>query len=265
MVDRAETDPGGASVQVIDRAVDLLRTIARSDHPLTAPELARVTGLNRSTAWRILNTLERHGAVERDTDTGTRYVLGLLLGDLASQSRHDALVRRARPVLEGLVETSGELISLAVPQRLGIVYVDFLGPQVTRVPDWLQSSPERLYRAGPVHATSAGKVFLAWLSPDEQDAVLPAVLPRYTGATVADRAALAADLAAVRRQRYATAFGEHEEYTSAVSAPVLSESDRLVAIVNLFGPRQRLTRARLRALGAELRTAGVEIAGRLGS
>ncbi len=259
-----DAESGGSSVQVIDRALGLIKAISESDRPLTAVELAKTVKLNRSTAWRILATLEQHGLVERDTETGLRYVLGYFVSDLAARSHHDSLVRMARSTLLRLAESTGEFISLAVPQRLGIVYVDFVERRNSQVPDLLKSvSADRLHRAGPVHATSAGKIFLAWLPPDELDGVLPAPLERYTAATLTERRQLDKELATVRAQHYAVAYGEYEEYTSAISAPVLSDAGRLVAIANLFGPQQRLTRVRLRDLGPVLRDAGAEIAERL--
>jgi DNA-binding IclR family transcriptional regulator len=66
-------NPGPSSVnnriQSIDRAVELLEAIAAAPEPETAPVLADRCGLNRSTAWRILATLEHHGLVDRDPDS----------------------------------------------------------------------------------------------------------------------------------------------------------------------------------------------------
>ena len=61
-------------MQAVDRAVALLKAVAAGE-PATAPELAAACGLNRSTAWRLLATLEHHGLVERDPVT-QRYALG---------------------------------------------------------------------------------------------------------------------------------------------------------------------------------------------
>ncbi|HXY43826.1 MAG TPA: IclR family transcriptional regulator [Acidimicrobiales bacterium] len=259
--------PGQASeqtIQVIDRAVGLLKTLAASRNPMTSLELARSCGLNRSTTWRILASLEQHGLVERDT-ASHRFRIGYMLGQLAPGPEHDSLARRARPVLERLAEESGEMVSLALPQRFGVVYLDHLSPPGSApVPDWSRAmSPERLERAGPPHASATGKVFLAWLPPAEVDAVLPRRLEAFTPDTITDHARLRDELRAVRRDGFAVAYGEYDEFTSAVSAPVIAPSGRLAAIVNLWGPRQRLGRSRLKALGVAVRAAADEVARRL--
>src|SRR2546430_15149012 len=95
------------TIQAVDRAAALLKAVARSRHPLTVGELAAATGLNRSTAWRLLATLDQHGLVERDPVT-QRYSVGYAIVQLAAAGDYDALVRRARPVLARLAADTGE-------------------------------------------------------------------------------------------------------------------------------------------------------------
>jgi DNA-binding IclR family transcriptional regulator len=132
------------------------------------------------------------------------------------------------------------------------------------VPDWSRAtSPERLERAGPPHASSTGKVFLAALAPSDREAILPPRLEAFTPETITDLGRLNEELLAVSRDGFAVSHGEYDEFTSAVSAPVLGPAGRLVAIVNLWGPRQRLGRSRLRALGAVVRATADEVGRRL--
>ncbi len=231
----------GSSVQSVDRAVTLLRAIAASPHPATVWELATRSGINRSTAWRLLSTLEAHGLVERDPLT-QRYAIGYTALQLAAGAGHDGLARRVRPILERVAQASGESVMLAAARRFSLVYVDQVNPPGVPWPDWLG-------RTLPLHATSSGKVFLAWLPEDERDAVLPAQLPAYTQRTITDRARLERALADIRRAGYGSCVGEFEEFSSGVSAAVLDSAMRPVVIVNLWGPSQRLTRDRLRTLG----------------
>ena len=111
----------------------------------------------------------------------------------------------------------------------------------------------------PLHATSTGKAYLAFLPDDEQEAVLPRRLERYTATTVTDRRRLAEELAAVRRDGYAMCVGELEESLFGASAPVLSEQRRPLAIVSVWGTEHRLPRERLSEVGRR----AVEAAGEL--
>jgi DNA-binding IclR family transcriptional regulator len=240
-------DAAIAGVQSVDRALRLLKAVAAADAPSSAQELAQRCEINRSTAWRLLSTLEGHGLVERDPVTG-RYMIGYAAFQLATAEDHDALARRLRPLLQRTAESTGEIVTLAIAKRFGLVYVDQADPPGPPTPDWSG-------RQIPLHATSGGKVFLAWLPEDERDAVLPAALERFTTHTIVDRAALDRELERVRRDGYASCLGEFD-YSNGVSAAVFDANHRPVAVLNVWGPSLRVTRTRLPSLGrATLRAA----------
>lgn len=227
------TGPVNGRVQSVDRAVELLEAVAAGE-PASAPALADRCGLNRSTAWRLLATLEHHGLVDRDPATN-RYAVGHALLRLASAVGHEPLVRRAHPILRRLAAATGETVNLAVARRLELVYVDQVQAPHVMTADWLG-------RTSPLHATSAGKAFLASLDAAGLDAALAAPLARFTDATVTDPAALRAELDAVRRRGYAVSRGELEPALWGVSAGA-------EAIVSVWGGEARIG-GRLDELGA---------------
>jgi DNA-binding IclR family transcriptional regulator len=165
-------------------------------------ELASATGLNRSTAWRLLATLDHHGLVERDPAT-QRYSVGHAVLQIAAAGDHDALVRRARPVLQRLAQRTGETANLAVAKRFNLVYVDQVEAPNVMSPNWLG-------RSVPLHATSSGKAFLAWLPREEREALTPVRIKRYTETTITSRRDLEEELEAVRRDGYSICAGELE-------------------------------------------------------
>src|SRR5256885_15194187 len=104
------------TIQAVDRAAALLKAIADSRQPLTVVELAALTGLNRSTAWRLPATLDQHGLVERDPVT-QRYSVGYAILQMAAGGDYDALVRRARPAVERLANATPQTASPALAPR----------------------------------------------------------------------------------------------------------------------------------------------------
>ena len=235
-------------IQAVDRAVALLKSVAASATPPTVLELARECGINRSTAWRLLRTLEHHGLVDRDPIT-QRYTVGYGAISVAAAVTDDALVRRVRPLLARLAEATGESVTLAVAKRFNLVYVDQVDPPNLMVPNWTD-------KPLPLHATSGGKAFLAWLGPDERDAILPRELPRYTAHTITDRDQLDRELAEVRKVGYALCTREYEEFSSGASAAVLNTRQSPIAVVNVWGPAPRNPLRRLHEVGLEaVRTA----------
>jgi DNA-binding IclR family transcriptional regulator len=252
---RGETQSGLRTIQAVDRAAALLKTVAASRRPLSVVELAGATGLNRSTAWRLLATLDRHGLVERDP-VSQRYSIGYAILQMAAAGDYDALVRRARPVLERLAVETGETVNLAVAKRFHLVYVDQVEAPQIMSPNWLG-------RNAPLHATSSGKAFLAWLPPEEREALTPARLQRYTPTTITTRRELEHELDAVRQEGYSVCVGELEETLYGASAAVLNERERPVAIVSVWGPQHRVFRERLPEIGGRAVQAAREIEGLL--
>jgi DNA-binding IclR family transcriptional regulator len=229
----------------------LLKAIAGARQRPTVVELAQLCGLNRSTAWRLLSTLERHDLVERDTVT-QRYGVGCGLLGVMAAADHVPLVRRARPVLESLALETGETVNLAIAKRVELVYVDQVeAPQIMAV-NWLG-------KPVPLHATSAGKAFLAFLADEERDALLGRKLERYTRSTVVDRRKLERELEAVRRDGYCVCVGELEEALVGASAPVRNDQGRPIAVVSVWGSEHRIPHARLPGVGRRTEQAANDI------
>lgn len=253
---RGPSDGEVPRVQAVDRAFALWEAVVQSPTPLTAQELGAVCGINRSTAWRLLRTLEYHGVLERDPTT-QRYEIGYAVMQAAGVAGHDALVRRVHPLLSDFGRRVGESVTLAVAERFSLLYVDQVDPPNGVAPSWRDKHI-------PLHATSGGKVYLAWLPSEERDSVLPRRLERYTDTTITDRPRLERELTEIREAGYALCVGEYEEFSNGVSAPVLDARDRPLAVVNVWGPSARLSREGLDPLGRETARTADEIAAALG-
>jgi DNA-binding IclR family transcriptional regulator len=230
-------------IQSVDRAVDLLLAVAvATPSSATAPALARACGLNRATAWRLLKTLQARGLVSLDEPTG-RYSIGLTAVELGNAAGPDALIAAARPVLERTCAETGETASLAVPGMGGLTYVDEVTPTAVLTASWLG-------RSVPVHATSTGKALLAFLPPEQVRRVLAGSLASFTSTTITDPEALAAELAATRARGYGVCAGELESSLYGVSAPVLDRHHRPLAVLSIWGPRDRVPEQKFAELGA---------------
>jgi DNA-binding IclR family transcriptional regulator len=228
-------------VQAVDRALDLLAAVAASESPPTVADLAGRCGINRSTAWRLLATLQAHGMVERAAGSnGFRVGYGAVrLGAAADTA---SVVRRVRPALEELSEQTGETVSLALVRAVSLVYVDHLSVIGAAFQPWTE---ERI----SLHSTSSGKIFLAWLSHEEREGALPARLAPFTESTIADRGQLEHELDRARQLGYATCLGEDAALTNGVSAAALDARKRPFAVVNVWGPERRIPADRLDELG----------------
>jgi DNA-binding IclR family transcriptional regulator len=153
------------------------------------------------------------------------------------------VLRDVHEVLERLALQTGETAALAVVRHGALTYVDEVAPAAIVSASW---SGQRV----SLHATSTGKVLLAWSTEEELARLMPRRLRRYTTTTITDRAGLRADLDLARERGYATCHGEFDASAWGVSAPVLDRVDRLLAVLSIWGPPPRVAAERFPALGA---------------
>ncbi|PLR31660.1 IclR family transcriptional regulator [Chimaeribacter californicus] len=189
----AESESG-----VIARAAMLLKVLETQPHGVSLSQLARLSGLPRTTVHRLVGSLE----AQQFVSTGSRGVsLGPAMARLAAAA-HTDITALARPAIEALGRRTRETVDLCVFRGLHAISVDqYASDQELRV-----ISP--IGTAFPIHATAHGKALLAALPPEEAAALLSHPLAHRTAHTL-DAEALTAQLAAIRTQGYATDREEH--------------------------------------------------------
>jgi DNA-binding IclR family transcriptional regulator len=220
--------PSSRRIGAAARASVVLDTLADAGE-LGTNEIARRTGMSPSTASRQLGTLAASGLVERVAATG-RYRLGLRIVHLANALLARLDVRSvARQHLEELVRATGETATLSVPGEDEAITIDFVSGAHQIQPI------SRLGRPSIAHATSAGKIMLAFSGRT----LPPSPLRAYTPRTITDTRELAREIELVREHGYAQAIEEREPGLSAIAAPVRSSRGELEAIVALQGPSSR--------------------------
>lgn len=240
---KAKTDDGanGGRVHAVERGLDVLETLGRSESELKLAEIGASLDLPRGTAHRLLGTLTSRGYARYDYRT-RRYGLGARTLILASMSRQ-RLGPLARPFLEELVEVSGETCSLSCFDRDAAIYIEQAEPE--RSVRMLAEPGDRV----PLHATATGKVLLAYQSRDLiQTFTKTPELPRFTVRTTTDAARLREELRRIRQQGYATDLGEYEEGVRSLAAPVFNPDGQILAAMSLSGPSSRLRAPRLNDL-----------------
>ena len=250
--------PGSTRVQSVERAAALLRAVSAATGPASsATALAETVGLNRTTTWRILTTLEHQRLVALDKETGT-YSLGFGLIDLAGQADGDALVRSARVVLQRLAAQVRETAALAIVRGGVLTYVAEATADTMVAAGWQG-------REVAVHATSTGKVLLAYSHPAELRVLLRRPrggrLPRYTPSTITSLTTLEKELALIRDRGYAV-WASSRAQPGGSRHRCSNLAGHPVAVVSVWGPSERLGEERIEALGAMAIAGAAEIAGR---
>jgi DNA-binding IclR family transcriptional regulator len=223
------------TIQVIDRAMQLLDALAAEAEPVALKQIAATTVLHPSTAHRILNDLVTGRYVER-VDSGM-YQLGMRLLELGSLVRGRLSVREAAlEPMHQLHKLTGQTVNLSVQQGDEIVYVDRA---------WSERSGMQVVRAiggrAPLHLTSTGKLFLSALESRQVRAYVTRTgLAGSTRNSLTSFEDLDRELALVRRHGYARDNEELEMGVRCIGAGIYDDSAKLIAGLSISAPAQRL-------------------------
>jgi DNA-binding IclR family transcriptional regulator len=220
------------SLSTVEKAVELLYHLHASAVPQGVTAIGRALGVPKSSAHRLLTALSRRGLVEQDGRGRYGPGIGLVALGLGALER-EPVVAAARPVLEQEADALGETFFL-VGCRAGRLVV----LEKAEGSGFLRAAP-RVGGVVPVHATAAGKLYLAFapelLAPPAEP------LERFTPRTSADADALAREVAQATRRGWASNREEWIPGLSVLAAPVrVAAGARLAAVVAVAAPAPRM-------------------------
>lgn len=247
-----------SGVQSVDRAITALEILAREGHAGVS-EIAAKIGVHKSTAFRLLAALEERNLVEQNTDRGKyQLAFGILRLAGAIPGRID-MARQAQAAMDALAQQLDETINLAVVREHYAVNVQqALSSAAVASQNWVG-------QLTPLHATSSGKLLLAFMPRGQRDAILDKVgLPRLTANTITSRAALLDQLTEIHKRSFATASEEFEIGLNAIAVPVRDSNGTVVGALSASGPAYRFDHSRMEEAEADVKKAAIQISQRMG-
>ncbi|MGA6168131.1 IclR family transcriptional regulator [Amycolatopsis magusensis] len=246
-----------SQVQSVDRAISVLELLARQGET-GITDIAAELGVHKSTASRLVSVLEARGLVEQLGERG-KYVIGFGVVRLAGAAtgRMD-LARLGRQTCQALAESLGETVNIAVADEGGAINISQArGAAAITTQNWTGQRT-------PLHATSSGKVLLAYMSDTERRRILRRKLEQFTPRTHTDPAELATELERVAEDGFAASFEELELGMHAVAVPIHGAHGEVVGAMSASGPSYRLSRQRVRQIVRPMTDAAAELSEQLG-
>ncbi len=220
-------------VQALARGLTIL-ALFDVEHPeWSLSDICSRTGISKTTAYRMLRTLEWKGFVAFDHEA-ERYHLGpaMIPGAYLSLSSV-SFVRSTHPFLEDLAKTTGETVELTVESAQGAVVVD----QVATSHPFKPNLPTgRILRN---MANSAVRMWVAMRSEEERTRLLREPQIKFTPHTTTDPAELAAMLKGAAQDGVAYDLEEQDLGVCAVSAPVFGPGSDVLAVLTVVAPSDR--------------------------
>lgn len=222
-----------SNIRTLDRAFSILEIIAQRPDGVGVTAIANELELAKSTISRLLATMESWHVVERTTTN--RFRMGPTLARwVGYQPFTSTLSALARPILQNIADEVGEAVAICVLDGFQVLYLDHVqSHQDILVRDW---TGELL----PLHVTSAGKVLLAYASPELIDKFLKKPLQSFTEKTIVDPLIFRKELKQVRKIGYAVTNEEFGVNIIGFAVPIFNRKDEIVAALNLYGPKFRL-------------------------
>ncbi|MEC3982083.1 IclR family transcriptional regulator [Amycolatopsis sp. H20-H5] len=246
-----------SQVQSVDRAISVLELLARNGES-GITEIAVELGVHKSTASRLLSVLEARGMVEQLGERG-KYAIGFGIVRLAGAAagRMD-LAKLGRQSCQALAESLGETVNIAIADNgVAINISQARGAAAITTQNWTGQRT-------PLHATSSGKILLAYMADVERKRLLRRKLEQYTPRTTVDLDELTTELDRVIEDGYAACFEELELGMHAVAVPVHGPGGEVVAAMSASGPSYRLSKQRVRQIVRPMTEAAEELSTQLG-
>jgi IclR family acetate operon transcriptional repressor len=234
--------PETPSIQSLDRGITILEAVAKSGRPVPIAQLRELLGINRSSVFRLANTLRRRGLLT-NPDGRSEYIVGPAIWRLFRNHDWSMLVSFCRHHLKELSNLTGETAHLGVREGRQALFIDH---HTSR--DQVIAVSGRTGEFMPLHSTAHGKALLVDCCNTELQAILGSE-PRtvYTPRTISSIDELAAACASIRTKGYSLDEAEHTAEVRCVAAPVRDGEGRIVAAIGVSAPAARLSKERLSA------------------
>ncbi|SEG26302.1 transcriptional regulator, IclR family [Actinacidiphila yanglinensis] len=237
----------------VDKALDLVEAVARSDRPLRLSEVADPLGLQRPTAHRVLADLVRRGWIMR---IGDRYLPGTVVLQLSRATAAHSLVGIARPVLERLSAATSMMVNLQVPEEDRSRVVDVVRPERLEMISDLRDG------LLPVHRFAGPLALVAAMDERARAPYLAAAVA--AGHPLEGPDGLLADLDRAARTGWGVQIGRTQRMVASLSRAVHAPDGRPPCALTLVGPAPEFEEPNLLRLQGELRSASDELAAALG-
>jgi len=220
------------------KGLRMLEVLAVTEGPCALSDLAKICGVTKSNAHRLLKTLEDRRFVRQDPKTRA-YEPTLKLWELGIQIFNRLNLRAvARPHLQSLAQATQESVHLSIFEHGEVFYVDKVD-SVHAVRAYIGIGDR-----APAYCTATGKAILAFLPSDVIERACRG-LKRFTTSTIVDARKLKAELGRIRERGYSVTCGEWRPGVLGIAAPVKSPSGAVVAGLGIAGPEDRMREADL--------------------
>lgn len=221
-------------IKSLEKGLNIIYLLSQHDSPLKLEDLVKISGIKKTSCFRILQTLVRSDFVDKNPDTNA-YLIGPRMISIGLSALDGRGVREmALPFMKEIREKTGTNVNLAILSGPEVIFVERL--QSTHIIDATLRIGSRL----SAHLSSMGKAILAYLPEPELEAILRQIhFERKTEKTITSIKALKDELRQIREKGIALNNEELETGLFAIAAPLRNHTGVAVAAMNISFPLSR--------------------------
>ena len=216
------------------KALTLLDYFTRTQAEIGLSDLARLSGTNKATCFRLMAELQDHGLIEQ---VGTKaYRIGPAVLRLAALREATVPTREAAmPVLQALARATGETAHMShlVAGRLTTLAFAYAPHNAIKV---MMEDADVL----PFHATSSGIAVLSFLPSEQQANILAQPRAALTPQTLLESSAIKAEMAKTQRRGWSETADTFEVDVASVAVPLFNSDGACIGAVAVAAPTARL-------------------------
>lgn len=243
------TDRSRYLVPSVNSAVRIIKYLSSSKHK--SENLTQISidlGLNRSTAYRILTTLELDNMVEYDAIERT-YRLGTEIVVLGARAlKVNNMLEKSGQLIEEIASFTGNTTVLV--QRVSFTKIAYVQKAEPDTPLHVSATIGQVL---PITAGSHGKLFMAYLDAEERNEIYGQIgYPRYTANTLT-RDQFEEEIPAIVAAGFALSWEEHMAGVAGVAVPVFKGENALFGTISCFGLSAEMDRTQMREIAAKMK------------
>ncbi|GGC84625.1 IclR family transcriptional regulator [Thalassobacillus devorans] len=247
-------------IQSVDRSLIILEYLKQHPKGLGVTEIANLLGVAKSTAHRLIMTLEEHGYVKQMEETSV-YRLGLKFLEMSNIVVDQLnVVELAHPIMEKISKQTDKISHLVMLDDFQVIYIDKVEtPSAVRI-------YSQLGRRAPIYCTGVGKAIAAYFDEAQLKRYLSEnSFHKFTKNTYTEEKEFKQELERIRSNGYSVDNEEHEEGIRCVAVPIFDHLNRVNYSVSITGTSVQMTDQRIQEYLPLLKESAKEISSLLGS
>ncbi len=244
--------------QSLKKGIEALLFLA-SRRSVGVTELAEALQINKSTAFRILDTFLEANMVEKHKETA-KYKLGPAILRLSEQYyKNFSIIATAKPLMERLAAEIRESVHLCVLANHSAVIIEQIMSDSRLVVN------ARIGNVEPLHCSSVGKCLLAFAPDDKRERMIDGLSYEvFTEKTIDNRDRFLEEIQKIRTQGHAMDDGELSRDIRCVAVPVFNSNGACNYSLGVSGAASRMTPEKVARIVSMLTKTGKELSAELG-